>query len=271
MFFNKKSAFDYAFEGEKLLLDKKYQKALEFYNKAISIAQKEKFANIDLYFSSRATINKNLGNLKEALSDINKAIEIQPKVYLYYFERSEIKELLGDTEGVQNDLKMIYEILDKNGSSHMFKIYLAKKKMEQKKYKEAETIVDTFNLSCYDNEPVLLLKVEIYEKTKNYEKKIKELDKLIEMYPLRILFFDKKIDSYIKINRNDKAIETLEKALSIEPRNSHLHLRNGQLLYFMKEHQKALEAFRKALTLNPSETDRKKCVNFIRILGENVK
>lgn len=258
MFFRKKSAFDYAFDGEKLLLEKNYTKAIVFYNKAISIAEKENFENIDLYFSSRATINKNLGNLNEALSDINKAIEKQPNVYLYYFDRAEIKEGLGDKESAEADLKTVYEILRKNGSTHIFKLYLANKKVDEGNFKEAEKILDEEDV-CFSNEPILLLKLKVHEKNHNYQKLIEDTNKLTELYPLRVIYFDKRIDAYINLNNFDEALKTADDALLIEPSNSHILLMKGQILYSKKEYNKAREALEKALSITISDSDRETC------------
>ena len=260
MFFKSKNAFNYAFEGENFLLLKNYKKALNSYNKAIDLAQKEQFPNIDLYFSSRATIKKHLGLLEEALIDINKAIDIQPKVYLYYFERSEIKELLNDTKGAQEDIKTISEILEANGSSHVFKIFLAREKAKQNKLAEAEKLLDQNNDPRYNTEPILLLKLKIHEKLNQYEKLLNDLNNLIEIFPLKTVFFEHKAEIQMKIDDFDGALETIEKALAKEPHHCNLHLLKAIIMYKKDEYQSAKEELKIIENLTPSE-EHKKIIN----------
>lgn len=75
-----------------------YNKALEDYNKVTFFSPN----NVLAYFN-RGALLAQLGNFEEAVDDYTKAIELYPDFANAYLRRSELKHLLRDTKGAQND------------------------------------------------------------------------------------------------------------------------------------------------------------------------
>lgn len=213
----KKDAFSLIFDAEIAKLNGNYKKALALCNKSIAKAIKNNENQyLNLYYSSRAEIEKYLKNYNAALADIEKAIELQPNVYLYYFLRSEIKELLGNKDGANDDLKIIYNLLDKNDSTHIFIIYLARKKIKEGCYQDAgELLKDTFSNVKYNTEEVLTLKLELYSNLKDYDNLFTTLNNLIAMYPRRVNYYKFKASLLKELNREEEAKEVLNQIKEI--------------------------------------------------------
>ena len=57
------------------------------------------------YILSRGLCFQQLRNLREALNDINKAVELDPEGYAYYYFRSGLRNQMGDNAGYKSDLK----------------------------------------------------------------------------------------------------------------------------------------------------------------------
>lgn len=265
----KKNSFNYAFEGEKALLQKNYNLALKLYNKAIKNAE-EGIEHIDLYYSSRAEIKRHLNDLKGALEDINKAIEIQPNVYLYYFERHEIKNLLNDNEGAEEDLKTVYNILDKNDSSHIFKIYMAEKKAAEGKIQEAAQFLDETDNPKFYNENVLNLKISVHNQLGDKERVIKDLDNLIEIFPFRISYFEYKTNLLIQLNRFDEALTTVNKALQIDNKNGKLYVWRIIINYNLENYEQTQNDINMALSLSLIDDDKKICYDYQSKINEKL-
>jgi tetratricopeptide (TPR) repeat protein len=72
-------------------------------------AENNRYNSIEnLSFSSReycikGTLMADEGNLKEALENFNKAIEVNPNNHIAYYNRATVKIDLGDIEGGRND------------------------------------------------------------------------------------------------------------------------------------------------------------------------
>lgn len=219
---NSDTIFRFAYEGEKYFRKKEYKKALQFYNKAIEKA--EQINNkmfLDMYYSSRAKINIKLKEKQNALIDINKAIELKPETYIYYFERYEIKEALRDEDGAREDLDIVFNILKKNDSEHIFKVYLANQKMKNEEFYEAAQLLKDTDDIKYDNEKINSIKLELYSMLHDDTNLLKAVNKLINIFPQRISYLDLKYNIYLNQKQNKKAIDVLNRILEIEPDNEY--------------------------------------------------
>ncbi len=265
-----KNPFHYAFEGEKLLLQKDYKNALKLYNKAIKYASKDS-EHLDLYYSSRAEAKKNLRDLNGALIDITKAIELAPTVYLYYFERSEIKKQLNDKNASEEDLKTVFNILDKNGSSHIFKIYMAERKAAQGNLNEAAELLDGTDDPRYNTENVLNIKVSIHSKMNDKESLINDLNKLIEMFPLRVPYLEHKTNILMDLKRFDEALSVVDKAINLDDKNSKLYVLRIGINFNLKNFEQAQKDINTALNLVISDEDKRRCMFYQSKINEELR
>lgn len=78
-----------ALDGEVFRMQGKYKKALENFNKAITIEP-----NNDMFYASRSAAKKGLKDFQGALKDIEKAIELKPTVNAYKKAHKELERFL---------------------------------------------------------------------------------------------------------------------------------------------------------------------------------
>jgi tetratricopeptide (TPR) repeat protein len=67
-------------------------------------------------FLSRGLAFQQSGNLQEALNDFNKAVQLSPGEYAYYYFRSGIRHQMGDNSGYKSDLKTSASLLMKQSA-----------------------------------------------------------------------------------------------------------------------------------------------------------
>jgi MFS transporter, PAT family, beta-lactamase induction signal transducer AmpG len=70
--------------------------------------------NAGLYYNDRALIKMNLGNFKSAISDSNRAIELDNKNPEFYMMRGTIRDRIADNQGAIADLKNAIKLDPKN-------------------------------------------------------------------------------------------------------------------------------------------------------------
>lgn len=246
--FKHKDHFDYAYEGEKALLNKKYKQALNLYNKSISLAEKENIKHIDLYYSSRASIKNKINDIQGALDDINKAISAQPNVYMYYYDRALLRKKLQDNKGASEDLKTITEILDKNGSSHVFKLYLAKNAFDTGYYKKAADILEKEEDNIhYNSEKIILFRRQVYDSMKDYNNSLRMSDKLLEIVPDRADYKYHKTWTLMKLKRYNEALQEINEAIKIDSAIGRFYFTRAYIYNSLHNKQECLNSMETAL------------------------
>lgn len=91
----------YHYRGLAKQLSENFTEALSDYNKAIEM---DDFHDIETYYF-RASINFNLHNYNDSIKDLNRVIESSPKHYSAYYLRGLTKMHLDDREGAIRDLQ----------------------------------------------------------------------------------------------------------------------------------------------------------------------
>ncbi len=165
----------YGIRGNAYVLLGDIDKAISDYNRAIEINP-----NFTEVYSNRGNIYFNLGNFKEAISDYNKAIEIDSKFYPAYTNRGNIY----------------------------------------------------FNLG-------------------NFKEAISNYNKAIELNPSSVLSYDNRGQAYYSLGNFNQAVSDFSKAIEIEPKYIPAYNNLG-LAYFDKgDFDKAISEFNKAIEINP--------------------
>jgi tetratricopeptide (TPR) repeat protein len=100
-----KDADYYLKEGLANDKSKNYTIAIENYNKAIELNPK-----FTLAYYNRGMAKAFLQNYTDALSDYNKAIELNPKYPVAFYNRGIAKYYLGNSEGACNDWRRASEL-----------------------------------------------------------------------------------------------------------------------------------------------------------------
>ena len=101
----KKKGYAYQNRGQSKILMENYEEAILDYNKALELNGKDAIS-----YYERGICNFNLGRQKLGLIDVNKAIALNDGYSYWYVERARIKEVLGDYEGALEDLERALEL-----------------------------------------------------------------------------------------------------------------------------------------------------------------
>lgn len=267
-------------EGRKLLTEKRYEEALETFNKALEINPKDEFA-----LSRKGYILGNLGRYEEALEAFNKVLDINPKNAFALSRKGVALGSLGMYEDALEVFNKALEIKPKDEFSLSLK---GAALGGIGRYKDA---VETFN-SVIEINPknsfVLSRKGLALIGLGNYVDAIEAFDKAIEINPHDTLSLLEKghivgclqskyeealniFDNILKISpknedalshkgitlanleRYEEALEVFNKVLEINSKNEFALSRKGSMLGNLGRHEEALNASNEALEINPKD------------------
>lgn len=155
--------------------------------------------------------------LKDALTFIDKSIELSPDLGFYYYFKACIK-LANENYHEVEDLLLTAIRIDPE---------IAEYKAQLSQFK--------------------LLK-------KNYTDALEIANQALELDPENILALNTRSTALLKLNRKEESFETIEGALREDPENSYTHSNYGWGLLEKGNNKKALEHFRESLKNNPNNS-----------------
>jgi len=210
------------------------------------------------------------GQYEEAIRDITKALEINPKFALAYFSRGRSYYNMKEYDKSWEDIKRAQELGWKVPPEFLDDLRKASGKQEQIESKDAQfynnrgaiyvakgqydQAISDFNkaleidpnyLFAYNNRGTA------YMNKDQYDQAISDFNKVLEIEPRyaggaayygRAMVYEKK-DQY------DQAISDFNKAIEIDPKNASAYYRRGRCYYFKKEYNKSWEDVKKAQSL----------------------
>ena len=278
---NPKNARGNHYRGNYYAINNEYDKAIEYYNKAIEADSKDDYPYIGLgivyydlkeYDKAKECYKKaieanpkdaysynGLGNtyydLKEfnkAIEYYNKAIEIDPKdAYSYnglgntYYDLKEFNKAIEYyNKAIEIDPKDAYPYSGLGNTYYDLKEF--DKAIEY--YNKAIEIdpKETFSHNRLGN---------IQSNLKKYDKAIEYYNKAIENDPKYLSPYYNLGLTYYKLQEFDKAKEYYNKAIEIDPKYAKAYYGLGNVYNALKEYDKALEAFEKNVVLTKSNPD----------------
>jgi tetratricopeptide (TPR) repeat protein/Mn-dependent DtxR family transcriptional regulator len=183
--------------------------------KGISLQQSEK--KLSRYYQLKSYILSETDGLEEALTAINKAIELSPEHYDIYATRTHL--YLTYPEKLDEVLKLFDELFEK--FPH-----------EGKEIRQLKSF--TFYAAGKTEEGVKLLE----ESLKKYPDSIGMLNNLA--------LFQSNLGNF------EKGKELIEKAIKIDPNEANLVDSYGEILMFAEEYEAAIVKFTQALEMNPT-------------------
>ncbi|MDD4750105.1 MAG: tetratricopeptide repeat protein [Methanosarcinaceae archaeon] len=205
---------------------RKYEEALEAFNKAIEFEPEDAFA-----WCNKGIVLQKLRKYEEALEAFKKAIEINPEY---------IKEL--HRKGISLNIKIkpnIEVLLNKGDSLYNRGMYGE----ALKAYEEAIKIKPKY-FSAWYNKGIILLKLN------KYDKALKAFDKAIEIKPEYGAAWCNKGVALGELQRGEDALEAFNKAIEFEPEDALAWCNKGIVLIELERYWEALEASKKAVDLN---------------------
>ncbi|WP_294351272.1 tetratricopeptide repeat protein, partial [uncultured Clostridium sp.] len=184
---------------------RKYEEAIEDYNKAIEL-------DVDNYrfYNRRGNAKYSLGQYEESIEDYSKAIELNPKDSVLYGNRGNSKYKAKKYKEAIEDYNKAIE-LDKD--NYRFYNYKGRAKKELGKYEES---IEDYSkaIDLKPTNPILYsnrgnAKCEL----KNYEEAIEDYNKAIEIGKCNYRFYNRRGNAKYALKKYEEAIEDYKKAL----------------------------------------------------------
>jgi len=271
------SSNSYYLRGNKYLLKKKVDKAIDNYNKAIRLRPKE-----PKYYYKRAQAYRSKGLRDEAITNYKKVIEIDPTYYWAYSKLADIFVETGNNKKAISYYEICVFKCPRESEKHYYRgricdisgeideaISEYKQALKQRPdyFDALSCIAENYEkkqdlkmaasyylrakrLRCYDEATLIKLGI-VYTKLKEFQKALKILNVALLINPFnRDTRFYLGKAFYGKGNLNH-AIKQTKKALEVEPNDPEIHFTLG--LYYDKKgwHDMAVAEYQEALYLKP--------------------
>ena len=209
-------AREYATRGKKKYESGDYKGAISDLDKAIRI---DPYSSI--FYAMRASYKATIKDDDGAMLDVNKAISINPELGVSYSLRSALYSRAGDKDKMFADLNKAIEVDPGNDVRY---VQRGRKLYDSGDYSSALADYDkaiAINPSSID---AYTYRIKIKEKLKDYKGTIPDLDKLLDLTPFDADAYYQRAWFRINISRKrrnlSKPLEDLNMAISINPNHS---------------------------------------------------
>lgn len=254
----------------------KPQKKEEDLNTPQNQAQHEKQLGNDAYKQKKFEL---------ALEHYNKAVELDPTEIIYllniaavYFEQKEYEKCISQCEkaieiGRENraDFKLIAKAFTRIGHAYkkmanwkQAKVYY-EKSMSEHRTPEIKTLLSDIDKIIKEEERKAYIDPVKAEEEKelgnqkykegDYPAAIKHYTEAIKRNPDDPKYYSNRAACYTKLAAFDLGLKDCEKCLEIDPKFIKGWIRKGKILQGMQQQGKALTAYQKALELDPSNSE----------------
>ena len=221
-------------EGKIFELQGKNSEALQSYRAALKY---EKSAGI---YYAIANLFYNQGRFKDAMMEINNALQLEPESVKY----NEIKaNIYYQQSNFQKAAEIYEDILKKDRENVSYMYILARIYQELNMPANSVELYEKItDLAGYDFE-VLKRMFDIYYNYKNYDKCIEVLKAALQLDPYDISFLQQLAALYARLERYQEAKEIYEDLFRLNPRDKDIQTELIKLYFRLDEYGKGFENF----------------------------
>ncbi|GAB4396368.1 MAG: tetratricopeptide repeat protein [Microscillaceae bacterium] len=241
---------EYAFiEGIKFFVLEKYDKALENFEKALTLAE----SPATILFKISET-HARLGNLVDAEYFAKEAIDEDAQNEYFYVLLANIYRQQARLEAAADTYRKLLTLADADPFYHYD---LAEIYEEQGRYEQALQIYQQLEAKIGINETLTKQKQKIYLNLDQTQQAIAEGEKLLAAFPYETRFLISLSELQIANQEIDKALPALEKALLQKNPEPRLYLLLAKIYQIKREPEKALPFMKKAFAHPELEAEEK--------------
>ena len=233
-------------KGNDAYKKKKFEEALELYDKAIELCPSE-----ITYYTNKAAVYFEMKDYDKCIELCDRAEEIAREGYYDFKKLAKALARKANALFKQNKFdesitwykKAMLESNDYTFKDAMKKVEKAKKKAEDEAYIDpvkSEEHRETGNKLFKDGD---------------FPGAIKEYEEGLRRDPNNVKIYSNKAYAYIKLMEFPTALKDINKGLEIDPQFVKLWVRKGSIHHMMKEYHKALEAYDKGLNIEPANQE----------------
>ena len=255
------TAFAYNNRGSVYFDDKKYDLAINDFNKAIEI-NPDYFAS----YNNRGNVYSEQGKSEKAIEEYSKAIELNPKFALAYKNRGLVfmKEKR-NSEALKDFTKAIELNVDHEDA------YINRGNLFRDEERNADAVndynkaigINPFSAQAYFNRSIL------YMKERKHEEALKDFNKAIELKSNFAEAYVSRGNYFRDSNRNEEALRDYEKAIKINPALSTAYFNRGILYTNQQRIDEALGDLNKAIELKSDDANSYSNRGHILVLKKN--
>jgi len=240
-------AIDYLEKGNSCLESKKFEEAIEYYNKAIALKSDD-----PTIYNNRGKAYNNLDNYKKAIKDYDKAADLDHNNSTIYLNRG---------NAYYNWKKYEEAIKDYDKSAdldpHNPKVYFNRGNAYDglEKYEEAIRDYDKAADLDQNNPDTYLNRGDAYNNLGNYKEAIKDYNKAIELDPDDPKIYSNRGNTYANLGKYKEAIDDYNKAIALDPTLSAAYFNRGTAYLNLEKYEEAIKDYGKAVALDPDDPD----------------
>ena len=224
----------------------KYEKAIEYFTKSI-----ETDPNYSEAYEYRGIAQYKILKIPEALTDLNKAVKINPQNHNAWFNKGEIhffrKEFI-EAEACYLKANETYT------GSFFYLSGLAEVSLKLKKYQPALNYCNEILKDAPADAIALTFRISAYAGLKNYNNAIKDCLKLLDLDKKTSTRYNNLGFYYSKIGELRKAENNLNVALQLNPTHPYALDNLGYVYYLQDKLEPALNQINKSLEIDPSNS-----------------
>jgi tetratricopeptide (TPR) repeat protein len=235
-----------SWRGETYRLMKRYQEALQDFDRAIELDPKYAWA-----ISSRGITYRLMKRYEAALQDFDRAIELDPKYAWAIASRAETYRLMERYEEALQDSDKAIELNPKYDRAIAMcgVIYDS-----MQRYKEALQYFDRAIELNPQSVEAIALRGFTYRSMKNYEEALQNLNRAIELNPKYIEVISERGETYRLMKRYEAALQDFDRAIELDPKYAWAIASRGQTYRAMKRFEAALQDFDRAIELDSNSS-----------------
>ncbi|MGD2184308.1 tetratricopeptide repeat protein [Lusitaniella coriacea] len=226
---------------------KRYQRALNCYNKALEIKP-------DYYEAvlAKAWVLSQTERTAEALEAYDKAIQLQGNRPVAWYQKGALlAEQHRDAEAIEAYDRAV-ELQPNWGVAWFCRGIVL---MKSERYEDA--IASFEKARKYDSKTEQTAYAWYYQGSslaglKKYEKAIEAYDRAIQLQPNTEIFWLFRGDALSSLNRHEERLASYEEALCLKPDNHLIWVRKGDALCQLQRHEESLAAYDRAIELQPN-------------------
>ncbi|WP_157197302.1 tetratricopeptide repeat protein [Methanohalobium evestigatum] len=215
------------------------------YDKAIDICSRALEVDEDVNtYSSRSEAYAKKGDLKNALRDINNAINLNDDVINFWNQRGEILWALGDLRGALESFRKALKIDDNDSTALKHGSKLLHNLGD---HSEAVNLMDKYLSNYPEDVEILGLKGSSKAKTGNCEEGLKWVNKALKLKENYPDAWDIKSAIYTEMGKHEASLDAAEYGLFYDPENPELMYKKGCTLINLQRYEEAFDCINQAL------------------------
>ena len=211
----------------------------------------ERHPKDDEALADRAMVLFNLGRNKEALADINKAVELKPDNVDYRLRQADLYFANGD---VENSYKTLSEAEKLAPESNEVQLKMGEVTFYSRDYDRSMLCLSKVTEREPDNRTALFMKGFIYKEMGDTASAVTLLRKVCDLYPDYEPAFEE-LGVLYSTHHDPLAIEYLNTALRLEPSNTNVLYALAMFSQESGDMEQSESFYRQILSVNPASAD----------------